>query len=108
MIRRTRLHVECLEDRRVPSGVTFDATAAFRGLDVAAARFIPVEPFIPQEPFRPLGVAPVFALNYGTGSVSLPALRGLNNAFARLIPQEPLRVSPVFIGLADAPSSVDT
>jgi hypothetical protein len=53
------------------------------------------------EPFRSLAVAPVFALNYGTESVTLSALRGLDNAFARLIPGNPVRESPVFIGLAD-------
>jgi hypothetical protein len=41
MIRRTRLHIECLEGRSVPSGIPFDAAPAFRGLDVAAARFTP-------------------------------------------------------------------
>lgn len=91
-----RLLVAGPEDGTVPSGVAFDIAPAFRGLDVAAARFIP------QDPIRPLAVAPVFALNYGTGSVTLPTLRGLDNAFARLIPGSPVRESPVFIGLADA------
>jgi hypothetical protein len=84
------------ENGTVPSGVTFDALRDFQGLDIAAARFIP------QEPCRPLAVAPVFALNYGTGSVTLPALRALDSAFARLIPGNPVRESPGFIGLADA------
>ena len=72
MLRRTRLQVECLEDRTVPSSVTFDAAPAFRGLDVAVVRFIP------QEPTRPLAAAPVFALNYATfckGDVSPYASR---------------------------------
>jgi hypothetical protein len=98
MVRRTRLQVECLEDRTIPSTLTFDAAPAFRGLDVAAARFIPVDPV------RPLAVAPAFALNYGPGPEALPALHGLQNAAARRIPVDPIRMSPVFVGLADTPS----
>jgi hypothetical protein len=81
-------------DGTVLSGGTFDVAPTFRGLDVAAARFIP------QESFRPLAVAPVFALNYGAGSDSLPALYGLKTAAPR-VPGNP--VSPVFFGLADGP-----
>ncbi|MCI0459718.1 MAG: hypothetical protein L0Z62_22435 [Gemmataceae bacterium] len=98
---RTRLQVEALEDRITPSHFGALSPAAFIGLNVAAARFIP------GEPLRPLAVAPVFALNYGSGSVTLPALHGLQNAFARLIPTEPtipgnpVHVSPVFFGLAN-------
>lgn len=95
MMHRTRLQVEALEDRTTPSH--FGTAAAFRGLDVAVR-------FIPQEPTR---LAPVLALNYGTGSETFPALRGLQNAYARFLPGEPtippnpVHASPVFFGLAN-------
>jgi hypothetical protein len=94
---RTRLQLEALEHRSTPSGFDTLAPAAFIGLDVAVSRFIPTDP---------IRVAPVFTLNYGSGSEALPSLHGLQNAFARLIPgnpvipPNPIQVSPVFFGLA--------
>ncbi len=93
MKNRSRLQLEALEDRTTPS--SFDTLPAFRGLDTAAARLYPTDPH------RPLVVAPVFALNYGSGSETLPAQRGLQTALARLVPPNPIHVSPVFFGLTN-------
>jgi hypothetical protein len=91
---RTRLKVEVLEGRTVPSAV-FDGPPAFAGLNVAVSRFAPVDPC------RCLTVSPAFALNYGTPNTeSLPALNGLSVA----APTDPCRcvtMSPVFYGLAN-------
>jgi uncharacterized protein (TIGR03118 family) len=73
----------------VPSALGTELPPAFQGLDVAIQ-------FQPSDPFRI--VSPVFALNLGAGSESLPALHGLRTA-ARVIPPSP--ISPVFFGLAD-------
>jgi arylsulfate sulfotransferase len=80
------------EDGTVLSDGTFDAPPAFLGLDIA------INQFIPSDPIRI--ASPVFALNFGAGSESLPALSGLLQAAGR-IPPNP--ISPVFFGLADAP-----
>ena len=96
----TRLHVEELDARITPSAA-FAGPPAFHGLDVDAARFIPVDPC--------LTASPVFALNYGTADAGTGhALAGLNVAAARIYPTDPtLTASPVFFGL-NGGGSVDT
>ena len=79
-------------------GTTEGATLpAFQGLDVAITQFIP------SDPTRI--VSPVFALNFGAGSESLPALHGLRQAVGQ-IPPDP--VSPVFFGLENGTSATAT
>jgi hypothetical protein len=95
MMYRTRLQVEALEDRTVPSAVVFDAPPALAHLAVAVQ--IPVDP-----------IAPVFVLNFGTPSPeTLPALHGLLKAQAH-IPSDPIippnPISPVFFGLLTGPT----
>jgi Carboxylesterase family/FG-GAP-like repeat len=68
---------------------------AFQGVDVAITRFHS------RDPYRI--ASPVFALNFGAASVSLPALHGLRTAARRILP-DPV---PVFFGLSDALPPVD-
>jgi len=82
---RPRLQVEALEDRNTPSSFGSLAPAAFSGLDVAVSRFHVGPP-----------IAPVFTLNYGSGSEALPALDGLVKVGVHGPP-----ISPVFFGLAN-------
>jgi arylsulfate sulfotransferase len=77
-----------LVDGTTTSDLTTEAPPAFQGLDVAVAQFHPGEPT--------RIASPVFALNFGAGSESLPALHGLRQAVGR-IPPNP--ISPVFFGL---------
>jgi hypothetical protein len=92
---RTRLSVEDLDDRITPSDTgVVDGPPAFRGLNIAAARFYPTDPT--------LTAAPVFALNYGTADAG--TVGGLNVA-AELYPTDP--TSPILFGL-NGGSSVDT
>ena len=61
---RARLHVAGLDARITPSAA-FDGPPAFHGLNVAAARFQPVDPC--------LTASPVFVGLNGGGSVDTPA-----------------------------------
>ena len=80
-----------LVDGTTPSGLVAELPAAFQGLAVAVARFIPGDPC--------RTVSPVFALNFGAASPeTLHALNGLVQA-AGQIPPDP--VAPVFFGLAN-------
>ncbi len=73
-----------------PDGdLTRESPPAFQGLEVAITQFYPGDPV--------RLVAPVFALNFGAGSETLPASQGLQQA-AGHIPPNP--VSPVFFGLS--------
>jgi len=88
----TRLHLEELDDRIVPSA-SFDSPPAFNGLDVAVGRFAPVDPC------RCLAISPVFALNYGTPQPPpILAMNGLS--VADVATPNPPPISPVFYGLA--------
>jgi hypothetical protein len=88
---RTRPSLEALDPRVIPSAV-LGAPPAFKGLEVAVARFTPVGPC------RCLDVSPVFALNYGgSNDATVPALAGLLVANSHY-PTDPS--SPVFFGLA--------
>jgi hypothetical protein len=78
-----------LGDGTTTSDLTTESPPAFLGLDVAITQFFPGDPT--------RIVSPVFALNFGAGSESLPALHGLQQAVGQ-IPPNP--ISPVFFGLA--------
>ena len=87
-------------DGTTTSDLTTEPPPAFQGLDVALAQFYPGDPS--------RVVSPVFALSFGAGSESLPALHGLRQAVGQ-IPPNP--ISPVFFGLANGtpatPDAVD-